>query len=137
MKKIFLILFFTAIVVMAKAQQGNVVVKADPRVDSLVTMHVAHNQTYPFIEGYRIQLFKDSGNDALDAAHEIMDEFHESFPDIPAYLSFHEPYYRVRVGNFRTRLEALEQLEKIKRKYRNVWVIKDYIRFSDEPINQN
>lgn len=130
-------MIFAAIVVMAKAQQGNVVVKADPRVDSLIAMHVAHNQNYPFIEGYRIQLFKDSGNDALDAAHDIMDKFHEYFPDIPAYLSFQEPYYRVRVGNFKTRLEALDQLEKIKRKYRNVWVIKDYIRFSDEQINQN
>jgi len=137
MKKVFLIMIFAAIVVMAKAQQGNVVVKADPRVDSLIAMHVAHNQNYPFIEGYRIQLFKDSGNDALDAAHDIMDKFHEYFPDIPAYLSFQEPYYRVRVGNFKTRLEALDQLEKIKRKYRNVWVIKDYIRFSDEQINQN
>ena len=137
MKRAFLILIFTAIVVMAKAQQGNMMVKSDPRVDSLIAIHVAHNQTYPFIEGYRIQLFKDSGNDALDAAHDMMDKFHEFFPDIPAYLSFQEPYYRVRVGNFKTRLEALEQLEKIKRKYRNVWVIKDYIRFSDEQINQN
>jgi hypothetical protein len=137
MKRAFLIMIFTAIVVMAKAQQGNMMVKSDPRVDSLIAIHVAHNQTYPFIEGYRIQLFKDSGNDALDAAHDMMDKFHEFFPDIPAYLSFQEPYYRVRVGNFKTRLEALEQLEKIKRKYRNVWVIKDYIRFSDEQINQN
>jgi len=137
MKRAFLIMIFTAIVIMAKAQQGNMMVKSDPRVDSLIAIHVAHNQTYPFIEGYRIQLFKDSGNDALDAAHDMMDKFHEFFPDIPAYLSFQEPYYRVRVGNFKTRLEALEQLEKIKRKYRNVWVIKDYIRFSDEQINQN
>jgi len=137
MKRAFLILIFTAIVVMAKAQQGNMMVKSDPRVDSLITMHVAHNQAYPFIEGFRIQLYKDSGNDALDAARDIMDKFHEDFPDIPAYLSFQEPYYRVRVGDFRTRLEALEQLEKIKRKFRNVWVIKDYIRFSDEQINQN
>ncbi|RLD89680.1 MAG: hypothetical protein DRJ09_06245 [Bacteroidetes bacterium] len=137
MKRVFLTVIFMAIMVMANAQQGNVVVKADPRVDSLIAMHAAHNQAYPFVEGYRIQVFKDSGNDALDAARDIMDQFHEDFPDIPAYLSFQEPYYRVRVGDFRTRLEALEQLENIKRKFRNVWVIKDYIRFSEEQINQN
>ena len=130
-------MIFAATTIVANAQQGNVVIKTDPRVDSLITMHVAYNQAYPFIEGFRIQLYKDSGNDALDAAHDIMDKFHEDFPDIPAYLGFQEPYYRVRVGDFRTRLEALEQLEKIKRKFRNVWVIKDYIRFSDEQINQN
>ncbi len=137
MKSIFLTITFTAIMAIAQAQQGSVVVKADPRVDSLIAMHAAHNQAYPFVEGYRIQIYKDSGNEALDAARDIMDQFHEEFPDIPAYLSFQEPYYRVRVGDFRTRLEALEQLEHIKRKYRNVWVIKDYIHFPDEQINQN
>jgi hypothetical protein len=83
------------------------------------------------MSGYRIQIFKESGNQALDEAHEIMDEFSEEFPDIPTYLSFQEPYYRVRAGNFRTRLEALDNLEKIKKKFRNVWIISDYIYYSD------
>jgi hypothetical protein len=120
-----------------KAQSGMVEVKADPGVDSLITLHVVHNQNYPYIQGYRIKLFKDSGNDALDAAHEIMDEFSEKFPGINAYLSFQEPYYRVRVGDFRTRLEALDKLEEIKKKYRNVWIIKDKINLSDYQNNQN
>ncbi len=100
-------------------------------------MHVAHGRAYPLVEGYRIQIFKDSGNDALDEAHLVMDKFHEDFPEIAAYLSFQEPYYRVRVGDFKTRLDALGQLEKIKKKFRNVWVIKDYIYFSENQINQN
>jgi hypothetical protein len=120
-----------------KAQNGMVEVKAEPGVDSLITLHVAHNQNYPYVQGYRIQLFKDSGNDALNAAHKIMDEFNEMFPEINAYLSFQEPYYRVRVGDFRTRLEALGKLEEIKKKYRNVWIIKDKINLSDYQNNQN
>ena len=121
----------------AKAQSGEVTLKADPRVDSLLVLHVAHNQHYPFVQGYRIQLFKDSGNEALDAAHEIMDKFSEDFPEYNTYLSFQEPYYRVRVGDFRTRLEALGAIEKIKRKYRNVWIIKDNINLFDYQLNQN
>ncbi len=137
MRNIILISILTFIVTAAYAQEGNVEIKADPRVDSLIIMHAAHNKAYPFVTGYRIQLFKDSGNDALDAAHDVMEKFHEDFPDVAAYLSFQEPYYRVRVGDFRTRLEALGELEKIKKKFRNVWVIKDYIHFPDENINQN
>jgi hypothetical protein len=131
-----LVLIFTTILG-AKAQSGAVTIKADPRVDSLLVLHVAHNQNYPFIQGYRIQLFKDSGNEALDAAHEIMDKFSEYFPEYKTYLSFQEPYYRVRVGDFRTRLEALEAMEKIKKKYRNVWIIKDNINLFDYQNNQN
>ena len=38
-------------------------------------------------------------------------------------------YYRVRVGDFRTRLEAEKFLRKISRKYPGAWVIQDYINF--------
>lgn len=137
MRNVFLTLILTTFVTISYAQEGSVVVKADPRVDSLIALHVNHNQTYPLIEGYKIQIFKDSGNDALDAAHNMMDEFREEFPDIVVYLSFQEPYYRIRVGDFRTRLEALEVLGKIKKKYKNVWVIKDYIHLAEEQNNQN
>jgi len=137
MKRFIVSLFFITIFVGVKAQEGTVTVKADPGVDSLVTLHVTHNQLYPFIQGYRIQLFKDSGNDALDEAQEMIDKFEKEFPDLNTYLSFQEPYYRVRVGDFRTRLEALDWLQVIKRKYRNVWVIKDYIHFSDYQTIKN
>ena len=114
-----------------KAQDGKVIVNADSKVDQLITLHKEHNQAYPYVQGYRIQLFKDSGNDALDAAHQIMGRFKKQFPDLNVYLSFKEPYYRVRVGDFRTRIEALDRLQDIKRRYRSVWIIKDNIHFSD------
>ncbi len=130
MKQIFVIILMI-MVVSLKAQEGKVVINADPEVDQLVTLHKEHNQAYPYVQGYRIQLFKDSGNDALDAAHQIMDKFKGQFPDLNVYLSFKEPYYRVRVGDFRTRIEALDRLQDIKRKYRSVWIIKDNIHFSN------
>ena len=137
MKRFFVSLIFLTIFVGVKAQQGVVTVNADYRVDSLIMLHKLHNQTYLLIQGYRIQLFKDSGNDALDAAKDMMDKFEEDFPMLNTYLSFQEPYYRVRVGDFKTRLEALDYLKDIKRKYRNVWVIKDYIHFSDYQTIKN
>ncbi len=128
---IFSFFLFISVPINGKSQNGNAIIKADPRVDTLIRLHIKHNEKYPLMSGYRIQIFKESGNQALDEAHEIMDEFSEEFPDIPTYLSFQEPYYRVRAGNFRTRLEALDNLENIKKKFRNVWIISDYIYYSD------
>jgi len=91
MKRVFVLILLITILQGLKAQEGVVMVKAEPKVDSLIMLHVIHNQTYPLVQGYRIQLFKDSGNDALDAAHEIMDKFSEQFPGVNAYLSFREP----------------------------------------------
>ncbi len=99
----------------------------DPRIDTLLQMHVLQNEKFPVISGFRIQIYKESGNTALDKALAIRDAFEKRY-NIPAYITFNEPYYRVRVGDFRTRLEAIRFLEKIKRRYPLAWEIKDDIQ---------
>jgi len=99
----------------------------DARIDTLLQLHVLQNKKFPVIPGYRIQIYKESGNTALDKALTIRDKFEKRF-NMPAYITFNEPYYRVRVGDFRTRLEAIRFLEKIKRAYPLAWEIKDDIQ---------
>jgi len=99
----------------------------DARIDTLLQMHVIQNEKFPVISGFRIQIYKESGNTALDKALAIRDAFEKRY-NIPAYITFNEPYYRVRVGDFRTRLDAIRFLEKIKRRYPLAWEIKDDIQ---------
>jgi hypothetical protein len=73
----------------------------------------------------------DSGNEALMKAEEAKETFTEKYDHINAYLIFSAPYYRIRVGDFRTRLEAEKFLQKISRNYPNAWVIKDEINFPE------
>jgi hypothetical protein len=77
-----------------------------------------------------------SGNEALSNAEEVKEKFLEKNETIPAYLLFTAPYYRVRVGDFRTRLEAEKFLQKINRTYPNAWIIKDEINFPALPKYQ-
>jgi len=109
-------------------EYGSAVI-SDDKIDSLVQLHIDHNKKYPVVQGYRIQILMASGNDALDITEEAKTIFLEKYPDIPAYLTFDEPDYRVRVGDFRTRLDAERFLDEISRKYRGAWVIQDYINF--------
>jgi hypothetical protein len=99
----------------------------DARIDTLLQLHELQNKKFPVIPGYRIQIYKESGNTALDKALAIRDKFEKKY-NLPAYITFNEPYYRVRVGDFRTRLEAIRFLEKIKRTYPLAWDIKDDIQ---------
>ncbi len=108
---------------------GNSSVFADERIDSLLQLHIDHNSVFPVFQGYRIQVLMASGNDALDITEEAKAEFIEDYPDIPVYLTFGEPNYRVRVGDFRTRLEAEKFLQQINRKYPGAWVTQDNINF--------
>jgi hypothetical protein len=58
-----------------------------------------------------------------------MAEFEEKYPDIGVYLTWKAPNFKVRVGDFGTRMEAEGFLNKIKKDYPIAWVIKDKIKF--------
>lgn len=116
--------------------QGQVTINSDPRIDNLVKLHTAYNEAFPVISGYRIQIFMKSGNEALNMAEVVKATFIRKYENVNAYLIFVAPYYRVRVGDFRTRLEAEKFLLQISRKYPNAWVIKDEINFPELSNNQ-
>ncbi len=130
-KEIFVLALFLLMAGALFAQDSLQAVHADfigdARIDTLLQLHKLQNKKFPVIPGYRIQIYKESGNTALDKALEIRDEFEKKY-NLPAYITFNEPYYRVRVGDFRTRLEAIRFLEKIKRTYPLAWDIKDDIQ---------
>ncbi len=139
MKKVILImlLMITIPVVMYSQNglEGSIQVVQDPRIDSLVGIHISMNKTklqnpdnYD-IEGYRVQIFFESGNHSSTRAREVMENFELEYPDVPAYLSWQAPNFRVRVGDFRTRMKAEAFLQRIMKDYPNAWVIKDEIKF--------
>jgi sporulation related protein len=138
MKKLFLSVLMLILVPWLSAQnteEGSVTIYQDARVDSMISMHVTLNKKIvdspdnDGITGYRIQIFFDSGNNSKSKAIKVIDEFTEEYNNVAAYLTFGEPFYRVRVGDFRKKINALGFLEKIKRNYPNAWIIKDKINF--------
>jgi hypothetical protein len=114
---------------------GRVVVIQDQLVDTVLQQYEAlrlrimENPDNKAIPGYRIQIFFDSGINSSDRAKQARDEFLFLFPDVPAYVSWKAPNYRVWVGDFRNRLEAEKVLQSILIGYPNAWVIKDEINF--------
>ena len=79
------------------------------------------------------------GNDALHHADSVMEVFKKKYPDVPIYLLFGQPYYRLRVGDFRTRLEAENMYQRLKKRYKNAFVTADrielpYIALCSQPM---
>lgn len=136
MKKIFLFVLFlfslTAFQNTVKAQyeygnEGVINITQDARIDSLMALHKQLRAADSRFEGFRIQLFMESGNDAVQRAEAFIQKFEEEYPEWPAYLSFGQPYYRVRIGNFRTRLEAEGALNSLKRQFQQAFITSDMI----------
>lgn len=108
-------------------QQGKTEVNASPQIEQIMESYNQLMVQNPGMEGFRIQIFSDAGNSSKSAAFEAKDAFELSFPEIEVYLSFEEPYYKVRIGNFRTKLDAEGCLSKIASTYPNAFVVPDYI----------
>jgi len=107
--------------------QGKVQVVQDQRVEELVQKHVMISEAKQTIPGFRVQLFFDSGVNSKQKATSVHDEFMRKYPDIPVYLSFKAPNYKVRAGDFRTRLEAKRLLQEVAPAYPDAYVIADDI----------
>ena len=128
MKRIVCLSIFVVWVTIAFAQShGSVNVSQDSRIETLISKQRTLYSLDSSFNGYRIHIFMEIGNEALDHAKAVKSKFERSFPDIPIYLTYVEPYFRLRAGNFRNRVEAEKCLRRIKPKFKEAFVTADMI----------
>jgi len=108
---------------------GAVKIYQDKRVEELVQKKKKLNETNSSEEGYRIQIFSDSGNNSKAKAQSVMDQFVVNHPEAKAYMVFKSPNYKVTVGDFRTKLDAIRYLNLITTEYPTAFIISDMINF--------
>lgn len=133
MKGIVVLLLLTLIAVSSvfsqEQREGSLSIYQDERVDSLLSKYVQVNEVHTSIEGWRIEIFFEAGNYSKKLAMEAKSKFVEQYPEVPSYLIFQQPYYKVRVGDFRTKMEAEKFLHKIEFDYPQAFVVADEINF--------
>ncbi|MAB94860.1 MAG: hypothetical protein CMC98_01995 [Flavobacteriales bacterium] len=66
------------------------------------------------INGWRVQIKFTSKREEI---HPYQIKFKKLFPEIPVQIIFDSPYYKLTVGNFRTRNEALKVKDLISPKF--------------------
>ena len=69
---------------------------------------------------YRIQLFSSNNPSAKATAESLSKEVAEVFPELPAMVSYVSPFWRLRVGEFRTYDEANAMLPIIQNKFSDI-----------------
>ncbi len=113
----------------------NVKIYKDPRVDSLLLLHRKLNEFNLFheehdgLDGYRVELFFESGNNSKSKTMAVKNEFLRRYSNVEAYVTYGSPYYRLKVGDFRSKLDAENFLQRIKRRYPAAYVVSTKIRF--------
>jgi hypothetical protein len=107
-------------------------IQCDPKINDLLRQQLLTNEKRDVtISGFRLQLYFGSGEKARTEAERIKTEFLSSYPDISVYLKFKSPDFIVRVGDFRSRSEALKMQKSLIYQYPNAFIVADDIEMPE------
>ncbi len=106
----------------------NVEVNRSYEVDRAFDKYIRNNKEKK-INGYRIRIFFDNKQTARNQSEEIEKQFIESFPQYPVYRTYTNPYFKVAVGDCRSKSDAVKLLKEIQGVFPNAFVIRDVINY--------
>ncbi len=125
----FFILITVSSLTFAQQIRGKVEVIKDPLVDTLIAKRFEFNNSAGAssafsANGYRVQIFSGSNRkDAYNAQAKLQSEY----PELRTYIIYSEPNFKVRAGDFRTRLEAQKWMEDLRPSFSSLFIISEKI----------
>jgi len=121
-------------------EKGVVAVVKDPMIDCLIAKRIVLNtksavsvpeasvgkpgKTIVSQMGFRVQIFY--GSDRREAFAE-QSKFSSLYPEWNTYVIYKEPNYYIRVGDFRTRLEAQKLMNELRGTFPTLFIFREKI----------
>lgn len=116
-------------------KRGEVIEIKDPLIDSLIERRILLNKSVaspgikkggPIVSrmGYRVQVFY--GSDRREVFSEQA-RFKAEYPKLNTYITYKEPNYYLRVGDFRTRLEAQGLMNELRSSFTTLFIFREKI----------
>ncbi len=99
------------------AQRGRLDIVQDDKIETLLDIYKSYNEN---IEYYRIQV----GFGTFAKAENIKANVDVDFPGLGSKIDFDSPTYRVRLGRFKTKLEAERKFKEVREKYPDAMILK-------------
>lgn len=73
------------------------------RLDSVLDTIATQNRSIRYAPGYRIQVYVGNQRQEVESIKLLI---YQKFPELSAYLSYSQPTYQLKVGDFMRRLDA-------------------------------
>ena len=102
------------------SQEGKIKLNQDPRLTELMKLKKEVNQE-TFTSGqFTIQVY----NGKYESGVKLMEELNsnDKFQDV--LFSFETPYYKIRIGKFVSKIEAIKELQLIKKTFPSAFILK-------------
>ena len=79
--------------------------------------------------GFRVRIFNDNKQTSRNDSEAALARFKGMFPGISAYRTYSNPFFRVTVGDFRTKSEAMQLLQQVKGAFPTAFIVKETIGY--------
>lgn len=99
------------------AQNGQVNIEEDKKITDLLEIYKVSNSNSEY---YKIQV----GFGTYAKAQNIKSNVEQDFPELPSKIDFDSPTYRVRLGRFKSKLEAERVFLEVRAKYPDAMLLK-------------
>jgi hypothetical protein len=118
--KFIFFLFINFFISLSSAQEGKITIHQDNKLINLMELKKAVNKE-DFTSGqFTVQIFNGTYEEGDRLMKEIILE--DKFKDV--YFSFETPYYKIRIGKYISKIEAIKELEKIKKTFPAAFILK-------------
>lgn len=81
------------------------------RLDAILDTIALQNRRVRYAPGYRVQVYVGNERAAADAAKL---QLYQLFPELSAYMSYQQPTYRLKVGDFMRKMDAERYFSKLR-----------------------
>lgn len=120
----------------SNSKKGVVVINQDERIKDMIykkkEVAAKNNKSYNTQPGYRVQIY--SSNEQRTAkpnAYKAEEKIKEKFPDMPVYVAYYSPFWKVRVGDCINTTEAQVLRDQVKTEFpefsQETYIVKDQI----------
>ena len=132
MKKLFFLFILLPFLSVAQtdttlSENGSITSINEKGINTLVVKYENSLKAKNGVDGWRVQLKFKAKKEELK---KVQIAFIKLYPEIPSYLEYNTPYYRVRVGNCRTKLEAIKIQRQISKNFPGAYPVPEIINFS-------
>ncbi len=106
----------------------DVSVSQSQEMSKSLTDHVEANISKQY-SGYRIRIYFDNKQNSRYESESEMNRFKAKYHGMQAYRSYTNPFFKVTVGDFRTKFEAQETLKEIQKDFPAAFVVREKFKY--------
>lgn len=100
----------------------NIQVKEEAAISQMMDRFASINKSVAVIDGWRIQILATPDRQKLESARQV---FQYKYPNINVDWVHTNPWYKLYVGAFASKLDAMRLQYLLKRDYPNAYLVKD------------